>query len=259
MNLLTLNMTLTDESNGYFIHRVDHDGQRAYFRYHPGKKDLIISPDGSVAELLLRNRSQLMKVLSTRRIKTFNEGFQLRFVLTDNKNVRHFHDMSKIIVLDRRTEPNEILVCKDGKQDIHELYTDASFIEETGHSGIAAILKYPDGSYKLHSIGGKANNNCRAELDAVLAGFELLSEIDEIRLITDSRYVRKGLTEWMFNWMLNGWLTSNGTPAKNLESWMALEKLTRGKYVEVAWVKGHSGHFENTMCDLYARDAAEKE
>lgn len=258
MNLLTFKMALTEESNGYFIHRVEHGEQTAFFQYHPGKKELIIPPNGPVAEILQRNRSQLNKILSTRRSKTFYVGFHLRFVLTDNKDVGSFDDMCKIIVLNRRTDPNKILVCESGKQDIHQLYTDASFVEETGHSGIAAILKFPDANYKLQSLGSKAKNNCHAELDAVVAGFEMLSEIEELRLITDSRYVRKGLTEWMFNWMLNGWTTSNGTPAKNIESWKILEKLTRGKYIEVAWVKGHSGHFENTMCDLYAREAAEK-
>jgi len=178
-------------------------------------------------------------------------------VLTNGKDVSIFNDMNKIIVVDRRESEDEIDVVEAGKSELHKVFTDASFLEKTGRSGIAAIIKFPDNSYRLYTSDSNANNNCRAELEAVVAGLEMLGEVNSVRLISDSRYVRKGLTEWMFNWKLNDWKTSNGNKAKNVECWKKIDTLTRGKYVEVAWVKGHSGHFENTLCDLYARDAAE--
>ena len=57
---------------------------------------------------------------------------------------------------------------------------------------------------------------------------------------------------------LNNWKTSTGNTAKNVETWKKIDGLTQNKYIEVVWIKGHSGHFENTLCDLYAREAAEK-
>jgi ribonuclease HI len=257
MKLLTFKMAVKDESDGYFIHQVDHGGQTAIFHYHPGKKELDIPPDGSVAELLQRNRSQLMNILKTRRGETFYPGFRLKFILIDKKEVKPFNDMTNVIVLDRRNGEDEIFVIGKGISGIHEIFTDGCFLEEKNRSGIATVIKSPDGKYHLEHIASDATNNCLAELEAAINGFEILKKHTKIRLITDSRYVRKGLTEWMLYWRLNNWMTANAEPAKNISQWKKLDQLTAGKYIEVAWVKGHSGHFENTMCDLYARDAAE--
>ncbi|WBW99763.1 RNase H family protein [Oceanirhabdus sp. W0125-5] len=54
---------------------------------------------------------------------------------------------------------------------------------------------------------------------------------------------------------MNGWLTANGEKVKDIDNWVKFDKLTEGKYIEFQWVKGHSDHFENTLCDLYAKDA----
>jgi ribonuclease HI len=258
MKLFTFNMVVTDEINGYYNHQVDHDGQTAIFHYHPGIEELNIPVNGAVAELLQRNRSQLMNILKTRRKETFHTGFRLKFILIDGKEVAPFNDMTKVIVLDRRNDEDEIFVNPAGLPGIHEIFTDGCFLEEKNRSGIATVVKDPEGQYRLEHIASDATNNCLAELEAAIIGFEILKKYTRIRLITDSRYVRKGLTEWMLYWRLNNWMTANAEPAKNISQWKKLDRLTAGKYIEVAWVKGHSGHFENTMCDLYARDAAEK-
>jgi ribonuclease HI len=85
---------------------------------------------------------------------------------------------------------------------------------------------------------------------------ELLKDEVEIRLITDSQYVRKGLTEWIINWKLNNWKTANGESVKNIKHWKKFDNLSNNKYIEFQYVKAHSQQFENTMADLYARDAA---
>lgn len=258
MKLFALDMEITSEKDGCFTHVVHYKGIHGTFDYHPEMRALQIPEDGEVNQLLERNRLQLMKILKTRKTVTYHPGFRLRFVITDLKDVSIFNDITKIILLDRRNGEDRITVTAAGKEPIHQLFTDASFLQKTGRSGIAAIIKYPDERYDLHAIGSHARGNCHAELEAVVAGLELLNEVSEIRIISDSRYVRKGLTEWMFNWKLNNWKTSNGNFAKNIQTWKKIDRLTQNKYIEVAWVKGHSGHFENTMCDLYAREAAEK-
>lgn len=258
MKLVALDMEITSEKDGCFNHTVHYKGIHGTFNFHPELRELNIPEDGALNQLLERNRLQLMKILKTRKPETYFRGFRLRFVITDNKDVSIFNDITKIIMLDRRNGEDRITVIPAGKEPIHQVFTDASFLQKTGRSGIAAIIKYPDERYDLHTIGSNARGNCHAELEAVVVGLELLSGITEIRIISDSRYVRKGLTEWMFNWKLNDWKTSNGNRAKNVETWKKIDRLTQNKYIEVAWVKGHSGHFENTMCDLYAREAAEK-
>ncbi len=257
MKLLTFEMEITDFNNGYFSHKVHHCGNYTEFSYNPTNEDLIIPLNGELSKLIDKNKNQLLKILKTKKLKSYYPGFSLCFVLTDGKDVDSFNDMNKIIVIDSRDNELEIVVQESGKAIIHQVFTDASYLDSTGKSGIAAIIKFPDGTYKLHSIAGRACNSCSAELEAVVSGLEILKDIEEIRLITDSRYVRKGLSEWMHNWKLNNWKTSGGSRAKNIEIWKKIDNLTKDKYLEVAWVKGHSGHFENTMCDLYARDIAE--
>ena len=91
---------------------------------------------------------------------------------------------------------------------------------------------------------------------AVIKGLENTKEQNKIRIITDSRYIIKGLTQWIFNWKLNNWHTVQGEKAKNIEYWKQFDKLSEGKYIEFEWVKAHSNQFENSLCDFYAKQAA---
>jgi len=258
MKMLRFDMEILDEAEGYFRHRIMHEGKRTEILYNPANHDLVFLKDDPVTQKLKMNIGQIQKIFHTKRTDTFYPGFRLKFILMDRKKVSLFNDMSKVIVLDRRMGREQISILNEGIDGIHEIYTDASFLESKNKSGMAVIVKYPDGKYLLDQIAGVADNNCLAELEAVVKGLEMIGRTEMIRLITDSRYVRKGLTEWMFYWRLNNWLTANAEPAKNIEQWKAVDRLTAGKYIEVAWIKGHSGNFENTMCDLYARDAAEQ-
>ena len=49
---------------------------------------------------------------------------------------------------------------------------------------------------------------------AAMKGLELLKEVEKIRIVTDSQYVRKGVTEWIMCWKINGWQTANGEKVK---------------------------------------------
>lgn len=89
-----------------------------------------------------------------------------------------------------------------------------------------------------------------------IKSLEILANEKQLRIVTDSQYVRKGITEWIFYWKLNGWLTANGRQVRNIEFWKKFDRLTENKYIEFQRVKSHSGHFENTICDLYAKEKA---
>jgi len=258
MNMLVFNMEVLDESDGYFRHRISFHDQHTELEYSPTKRKLVFPITDIVSQKIMENRDQILKILHTKRIDTFYPGFRLKFILIDKKEVAGFNEMSKVIVLDRRNNNDELRIIDKGESAIHEIFTDACFLEQKNRSGVATVIKSPDGQYNLDHNASNANNNCLAELEAAIVGLERLNSYNKIRLVTDSRYVRKGLTEWIFYWRLNNWMTANAEPAKNIGHWKKMDLLTKGKYIEVAWVKGHSGHFENTMCDLYARDAAEK-
>lgn len=257
MQMLVFHMEILEKQQNRYLHCITHKNSTSRFWFNAVTRELKFVDSGPITEILKRNLGQLLKILHTRRKETFHLGFMLTFSICDGKDLSQFNDMNRILAIDRRGD-DDVLVIKDGgKERIYEIYTDGCFLKNTSQSGFAVILKKPGDDYKVHALGSDADNNCQAELQAAVKGFELLHDIPEIRLLTDSRYVRKGLTEWMFNWKLNNWQTANGETARHAEEWKTLEKITREKYVEVAWIKGHSGQFENTMCDLYARDAAE--
>ena len=68
--------------------------------------------------------------------------------------------------------------------------------------------------------------------------------------------MRMGLMEWLVYWTLNDWMTVNGEKTKNKELWQVFNHFSLGNYIEFQWVKSHNNHFENTLCDLYAKDAS---
>ncbi len=74
--------------------------------------------------------------------------------------------------------------------------------------------------------------------------------------MTDSKYVKDGITQWLAKWRANGWRTANKKPVKNKDLWQQLDALVARHDIEWAWVKGHSGHPENERVDDLAREAA---
>ena len=137
-----------------------------------------------------------------------------------------------------------------------EIYTDGACSGNPGAGGWGAILRY--GSIEKELSGGESDTtNNRMELTAVIEALKALKKPCNIVLYTDSRYVMDGVKEWMPNWKLNGWRTSNKkTPVKNVDLWQLLESLIEKHKIKWIWVKGHNGHPENERVDKLARDQA---
>ena len=137
-----------------------------------------------------------------------------------------------------------------------EIFTDGACLGNPGRGGYGALLRYK-GKEKSLSEGYTLTTNNRMELLAAIKGLEALSETCQVSLTTDSQYVRQGITQWIAKWKRNGWQTAAKQPVKNVDLWQALDRQTARHTMEWHWVKGHSGHRENEICDQLARDAAE--
>lgn len=137
-----------------------------------------------------------------------------------------------------------------------EIYTDGACSGNPGAGGWGAILRY--GSVEKELSGGETDTtNNRMELTAVIEALKALKKPCNIVIYTDSRYVMDGVNEWMPNWKINGWRTSNKkTPVKNVDLWQSLESLLEIHKIKWVWVKGHNGHPENERVDKLARDEA---
>lgn len=138
-----------------------------------------------------------------------------------------------------------------------QIHTDGACLGNPGPGGWAALLRY--GQREKELVGGEAQTtNNRMELMAAIRALEALTEPCDVVLHTDSQYVRKGITEWMANWLRRNWRTAAGAPVKNQDLWQRLHAAAQRHQVDWRWVKGHSGDPDNERVDTLARDQAER-
>mgnify|MGYP001334596906 CR=1 FL=1 len=136
-----------------------------------------------------------------------------------------------------------------------KIYTDGSCLGNPGNGGWAAIII--DDKKKTHIKGSKKDTtNNQMELTAVIKGLEALKRPVSLHIVTDSKYVMQGITQWMAGWKRNGWRTAAKKPVANRELWEKLDSLLNVHAVTWDWVKGHSGHPQNEMCDRLASKQA---
>jgi len=133
-----------------------------------------------------------------------------------------------------------------------EIFTDGSSLGNPGSGGWCAILRYKN-HQKIISGGENHTTNNRMELKAVIEALKKLKEPCEIELFSDSTYVLKGINEW-----LDGWIRKNFKNVKNVDLWKEFINVSKNHKINVHWVKGHSGHKENEICDKIAREEATK-
>lgn len=136
-------------------------------------------------------------------------------------------------------------------------YTDGACSGNPGPGGWGVLMIARDGGVVVKertlSGGESLTTNNRMELMAAIAALEALSRESELIIVTDSAYVKNGITEWMDNWKRKGWRTAGGPPVKNVDLWQRLDTARLRHRVEWCWIKGHAGHAENERADELAR------
>ena len=139
------------------------------------------------------------------------------------------------------------------------LYADGACSGNPGPGGWGVILKHAaTGKTREMSGGEKQTTNNRMELTAVIRGLEAIAKPSKVKVVTDSQYVVKGMTEWIENWMAKNWRTANKKPVKNVDLWQELLEISEKHEVSWQWIEGHAGHPENERCDKLAVDAVGK-
>ena len=140
-------------------------------------------------------------------------------------------------------------------------YTDGACSGNPGPGGWGVLLRAIKGAdiVKERTLSGGAaeTTNNQMELLAAISALEALEKPSKITVVTDSAYVKNGVTGWIFGWKRNGWRTSNKKPGKNVELWQRLDEAAARHTVTWEWVKGHAGHPENERADELARKGME--
>ena len=143
-----------------------------------------------------------------------------------------------------------------------KIYTDGSCVGNPGPGGWAAIIIF--GNEKKELFGGeKTTTNNRMELTAAIKAIEYCCEqkknqasLKNLRIFTDSAYVKEGITVWINNWEKNNWKTADKKDVKNVDLWKKLKGLTQTNSIEWNWIKGHSKDPMNDLADKLAKRAA---
>ncbi len=141
-----------------------------------------------------------------------------------------------------------------------DLFCDGACLGNPGPGGWAYLLrvKTVSGVKEKEGSGAEADTtNNRMELMAAISGLEALTKPCEVRLVSDSQYVVKGVGGWIEGWKRKGWRKADGSPVLNVELWQRLDAQLKRHRVVAEWVRGHAGHAENERVDSLARKEAE--
>lgn len=139
-----------------------------------------------------------------------------------------------------------------------QLITDGACIGNPGPGGWAAVLRYKGTKKEMYGSEPHTTNN-RMELRAAIEGLRTLKEECEVEVVTDSEYVKNGITTWIHGWKRKGWMTAAKKPVVNRDLWQELDKQAARHKMVWTWTKGHASHADNNRCDELATRAAREQ
>ena len=140
-----------------------------------------------------------------------------------------------------------------------KIYTDGACVGNPGPGGWSAIILEETGKKELFG-GEKLTTNNRMELTAAIKALEYCNKqegkqpsLKQIKIFTDSNYVKECMTVWIENWEKNNWKTADKKNVKNVDLWKQLKELVKSNQVEWNWIKGHSNDPMNDLADRLAK------
>ena len=142
-----------------------------------------------------------------------------------------------------------------------KIYTDGACVGNPGPGGWAAVIFIENEKKEL--FGGTAlTTNNRMELTAAIKALEYCNaqegkqpSLKQIKIYTDSTYLKEGITVWINNWEKNNWKTADKKNVKNVDLWKNLKELIKPNQIEWNWIKGHSDDPLNDLADKLAKKA----
>lgn len=138
------------------------------------------------------------------------------------------------------------------------LYTDGACLGNPGPGGWGVLVE-GDGASRELSGGEAHTTNNRMEIRAAIEGLRAMDDGAVVTVVTDSTYVKNGITSWIRGWKRKGWRTSSGSDVKNRDLWEALDGEVARREVRWEWVKGHAGHPGNEAADALASREAQRQ
>lgn len=139
------------------------------------------------------------------------------------------------------------------------IYSDWWANPNPGPGGYGVIMKCWD-HQKDFSQGYKRTTNNRMELMWAITGLQKLKTKSKVVLTTDSRYTINGIEKWWAKkWKANNWLKADKKKAQNWDLWEILLEEVEKHDVSFEWIKWHTGHIQNELCDELATLAMKRD
>jgi len=139
-----------------------------------------------------------------------------------------------------------------------QLITDGACHGNPGPGGWAAILRHGSHTRELFGSAPHTTNN-RMELTAAIEGLRAIKEACEVEVVTDSEYVKNGITQWIHGWKRKNWIKSDRKPVLNADLWRELDDEAARHKTTWTWTKGHAWHEDNNRADELATIAASEQ
>jgi len=137
------------------------------------------------------------------------------------------------------------------------VFADGACSGNPGVGGYGVLLRFNNREKEFSGCEPFTTNN-RMELTAVIKALEALKRPCRVKVVTDSNYVVRGMTSWIFTWLKNRWRNSKKQAVINRDLWERLLHLSHIHDIEWEWIKGHDGYPENERCDKLAQRAIKR-
>lgn len=138
------------------------------------------------------------------------------------------------------------------QENSHIIYSDGACSGNPGKGGWAYIHLSKDQWVTEGSGYDSATTNNRMEMTAALEGIRRVPTGDSVIVLTDSVYLIRGITQWIFGWQKRGWKNAEGADILNRDIWEELFKICRGKKIDWRHIPGHAGFPGNERVDELA-------
>jgi ribonuclease HI len=139
-----------------------------------------------------------------------------------------------------------------------QLITDGACLGNPGPGGWACILRHATHKREMFGFAPLTTNN-RMELTAAIEGLRAIKEPCKVEAITDSEYLKNGITQWIHAWKRRNWLKSDKQPVLNSDLWRALDEEVSRHKMQWTWTRGHASHEDNNRADELASIAAREQ
>lgn len=142
---------------------------------------------------------------------------------------------------------------KKSQLPFHALYTDGACSGNPGPGGWGTVVISSEGQIQELGGGSRETTNNRMEVRAALEGLRFLGSVDiPVEIYTDSTYLIRGITQWIWGWRKKGWKNAEGDDVQNRDLWEELLREVSGKKISWNYVRGHQGVPGNERCDEIA-------